>query len=236
MPARRDVDRAKLLALGRSLLISAFAPWLVYVLVRPHVGSATEALAIGGAIPAAWALLRLAFTRKVEWLAVISAAVFAVTLVVSLLSGGSALPLKLRYTVTTGAMGLACVISIMIRRPLPLALARLPGLHDPDRAALIEQRFRAPRRRRRLTVVTGLFGVTLLIDAAVRAILAFTLPTTTFLAASPVASWVIVGAGVALLVLYLRHTRIRGQADPDAAEVPAEPGPVGTGGVNRRRW
>ncbi len=37
--------------LARSVLIRAAAPWLVYLLLRPRLGSGPTALAIGGAIP-----------------------------------------------------------------------------------------------------------------------------------------------------------------------------------------
>lgn len=200
---RGGTARAGQLALARSVLLSAVAPWIVYLLLRPHVRSDAEALAIGGAIPAAWVLVRLAVTRRVDWLAMVFVAVFAVAVAVSLLSGGSASPLKLRYSVVTGAAGLACVISVIIRRPLPLVLAHR-SLHDTERARRIEKAFSDPVRRHRLTVVTCLAGIALLLDAAVRALLAVTLPTATFLVVSRVASWAVIGAGLAAVVLYLR--------------------------------
>lgn len=148
-------------------------------------------------------LVRLAVTRRVDWFATVFVAVFAVAVVVSLLSGGSALPLKLRYSVVTGAAGLACVISVIIRRPPPLILAHR-SLHDAERARRIEKAFSDPVRRHRLTVVTCVAGIALLLDAAVRALLAVTLPTAAFLVASRVASWAVIGAGLAVVVLYLR--------------------------------
>ncbi len=206
-PGPKRPDRAGQLALVRTLLLSALAPWLVYVLLRPHVKSAAEALAIGGSIPAAWVLARLVVRHRMEWLAAASVVVFAVAVTVSLLSGGSALPIELRSSVITGTIGLACLISVAIGRPLPLALARMRASGDTDRARAIEQVFTDPIRRHRLTVVTIMFGVTLLLDAAARAVLAVSLSTSTFLAVSGVTSWSIVGAGLALIVLYLRRRR-----------------------------
>ena len=176
--------------------------------LRRHVGSDAEALAIGCAIPAAWVLVRLVITRRVEWLAAVFVAVFAVTVVVSLLSGGSALPFKLRYWVVTGLAGLACVISVIARRPLPLLLAHRP-LHDAERARKIEAAFNDPDRRHRLTVVTSVAGIALLLDAAVRAMLAVTLSTAMFLVASRVASWAVIGTGLAVVAIYLRFTASR---------------------------
>lgn len=233
---RSGAGRPAQLALARTLLVSVVAPWAVYVLLRPHVRSDAEALAIGGAIPAAWILLRLALTHRVDWIAVASVTVFAVTLVVSLLSGGSALPLKLRYSVTTGAMGLVCAVSVAVRRPLPVLLARLPARRDPERAARIQQVLDDPRRRHRLSVLTAAFGLVLLIDATVRAVLAISLSTTAYLAVSGVVSWVIVGTGLVLLWLYLRLSRRRDGTGPDGGgEIPADRGPAGTSGAQRRQ-
>jgi hypothetical protein len=205
MDGHPGTPRAGRIALVRSVLLSAAVPWIVYLLLRPHVGSDAEALAIGGAVPAAWVLARLAVTRRVEWLAVALAVVFAAAVVVSLLSGGSALPFKLRYSVVTGAAGLACVISVITRRPLPLVLAH-HLLSDAERARKVRAAFSDPVLRRRLTVVTCVAGIALLLDAAVRALLAVMLPTATFLVASRVASWAVIGAGLAVAAIYLRFT------------------------------
>jgi hypothetical protein len=213
MDDRPGTARAGQIALVRSVLLSAVAPWIVYLLLRPHVGSDAEALAIGGAVPAAWVLARLVITRRAEWLAMVFVAVFAVAAVVSLLSGGSALPFKLRYSVVTGAVGLACVISVIARRPLPLLLAHR-SLFDAGRARKIEAAFSDPVRRHRLTVVTSMAGIALLLDAAVRAMLAVTLSTAMFLVASRVASWAVIGTGLAVVVVYLQFTASRPMRRP----------------------
>lgn len=112
-------------------------------------------------------LARLAATRRVAWIALISAIVFVITVLVSLLSGGSALPIKLHSPVITGAAGLACVISVLVGRPLPAILARLPAFSDPDRRRRIERAASDPGRRRRMTAMTAMIGITLLLDAGV---------------------------------------------------------------------
>ena len=223
MRGRGEAARAGRFALTGTLLASALGPWLVYLTLRPHVGSAAEALAIGGAIPAAWILARLAVTRRVDWIALASVVVLGVAVTVSFLSGGSALPLEVRSSVITGAIGLACVISVAAGRPLPVLLARVPGLYDSGSAQRIEQILADRGRRRRLAVITAWFGVVLLLDATVRVILAVAPPTATFLAVKGIASWGIIGLGLAGIVAYLRHARIR-ERNAESGHPPRSPG------------
>jgi hypothetical protein len=197
-----------------TLAVRAAAPWLVYMLLRPHVSSDAEALAIGGCIPAAWIIARLAVTHTIDRIALASVTVLAVTVAVSILSGGSSLPIKLRYSVVTGAMGLACIGSVVLGRPLPLALAGLRSGGDAAQRDRLVQAFRDPVRRRRLTVATVLIGATLLIDAMVRAILAVSLSTVTYLVVSRAASWAIVGTGVVCAAISLRHGWSRARSVP----------------------
>lgn len=193
------------LTLIRTLVISAAAPWLIYILLRPHVGADWEALAIGGAVPAAWVLGRLAVTRKVDWVAVASVVILGATVVVSLALGGSSLPIKLRDSIITGGIGLACIVSIMMNRPLLIALIHMRTHRNPEIASKVDRALNEPARHRRLTVATGLFGITFLADAVARAILAVALSTSTFLAVSGVASWVIIAIGVIPTLIYLRR-------------------------------
>ena len=65
---RRAQQKKQNLNLLRTLVVTAGLPWLVYILLRPHVNSDAEALAIGGAIPAAWIIGRLVVKHKLDWI------------------------------------------------------------------------------------------------------------------------------------------------------------------------
>src|SRR5438093_7058247 len=71
-----------------SLVASFVIPIAVYFLLRPHVGSDATALAIGGALPVAWTLARLAWRRRVELFGMLSVVGFGVAFLVTVLSGG----------------------------------------------------------------------------------------------------------------------------------------------------
>jgi hypothetical protein len=119
----------------------------------------------------------------------------------SLVWGGSSLPLKLHEAVLTGTVGLACLISAALGKPLHLVLVNLfarqgkTGERTRDDAK--------PRPSGGSAVVTLMIGTTFLVHAIVHVVLALTLPTSTFLVASRVVGWAIFGLGAALLVWYV---------------------------------
>jgi hypothetical protein len=193
--------------LGRSILVSAAAPWLVYLVLRPRLGSDPVPLAVGGAIPVLWALGRLVVARKADWIAIGSAALFAVTVVIALHTNSS-LPIKIKSSFLTGVAGLVLLVSIAVERPLLMVLARMRHRSDPASISRFDERLdRDPAVRRRLTRATAVLGATFLLDAVARAALALTVSTATFLVASPPVSWGIILAGLTATALSLGGLR-----------------------------
>jgi hypothetical protein len=190
------------------MLVSAVLPLVVYALLRSRVGSDVEALAIGGAIPAAWVLVSLAWRRRVDWIALTSVVLLVLAVLLSLVSGGSSLPLKLREAVVTGVLGLACVGSVVAGKPLPLFVVRLRARRDARARRSAEQVLDDPVRQHAVTVLTMLVGITLLAAAAVRVILAVVLPTVVFLGLASIVEWVIIAAGALPTLWYAHRQRV----------------------------
>jgi hypothetical protein len=176
----------RLRTLVPSLVASFVIPIAVYFLLRPHVGSDATALAIGGALPAAWTLARLAWRWRLDPIGLIAVLGFGVALLVTVLSGGNALALKLHEAPLTGAFGVVCLVSVAVRRPLLPTVLQLFG--RSGQATI-----------RRAAAATVVVGATFLTDAVTRVVLAVTLPTSTFLAVSREVSWAILGVGLVLL-------------------------------------
>jgi hypothetical protein len=183
------IDR--LWRLAPSLGVAIVVPVIAYWLGRPHVGGDTAALAIAGAIPAAWTAGRLAWRNRLEPVGVVGVVGFGAALLVSALSGGSALPLKLQDSVVTGVIGLACLASVALRRPLLAVLLRLLR--------------RAAPAGRPLAAITTIIGATLLVHAVAHAIVALTLPTSAYLVLSRLVGVPIYLAGAVVLLWYVRR-------------------------------
>jgi O-antigen/teichoic acid export membrane protein len=185
-----------------SVLANIVAPALAYALIRPHVASSATALLAAMAIPAGWTLATFAWRRRADRLGLLSVAVSAIALAVTYLTSGSALALELQDPAETGAIGLACMVSVLARRPLYLTVLRLLARRNAQAARMLSE----PAIQRSATVETAIIAAILLVHAIVITILALTLPTATFLAVYRLVGLPIIAAGLSLLIWY-RHRR-----------------------------
>lgn len=156
------------------LIINWLFPLLLYLLLRTFFSNDTMPLAIAGIIPAIWTIILYLWRRQINWIGVITIFGLFIAIVVSALSGGSSLPLKLYHPLIAGITGLILLISVVIKRPLLILLLKKFRVGDPER-------FNNPSINRKVTLVTGMFGSLLLADALIHTIMALTLTTGTYL-------------------------------------------------------
>lgn len=168
--------------------VAVFAvPAVLYFAARPLTDSDAVALAIAGALPLAYQIIVVLFGRRVDRWAAVSGIGFVLACVVSVLAGGSSLPLKLHEAGITFVLGLVLLIAALIRRPIPLQrLLKAPT----DDAAL-----------------GALIGVFLVLHALLHLALAIVLPTSTYVVAGRLINWGTLAVGAVLLWTYLRRLR-----------------------------
>lgn len=191
------------------LLAGLLVPLIAFVVLVQSLGNATAALAISDAIPLLWVVAYAVWRRRIEMVGATAVAVFAIALLLTIALGGSSLPLELHRAVFPGAVGLACVISVAARQPLPSIASTKLARARPEATAATGPRLDTPRSHHALAMVTAIIGVTLTADAAAQIVLAFTVSTSTFGVVARVASWVIVGTGLVVCGLYLRRSLTR---------------------------
>lgn len=192
-------------ALLLRLVVNLAAPVVTYVLLRPHVHSDLTALIIGAAIPIVYTLVVLALRRRVDPVGVFAIVCFVFGLLLVVATGGNEFVFKVREDIWTGVVGLACLISIAVRRPLFLVALRLVARRNDQ----VAQRIRRPGIDRISTVTTAAVGAILLVHAGVIIVLALTTSTTTYLAISRPIGLAILGAGLAALVWWIARVRAR---------------------------
>ena len=187
------------------LAAGLLVPLAAYLVIRALIGSATGALAITEAVPAAWLLFAGVTRRRVDPVAALSTLTVAIALAAYALTGGDPLALKLRRGAVTGTLGVAALVSVALRRPLLLLVAENVAKANPDAAArLIE-----PARRRAVTILTAIIGLTFAIDGATQIALALTVPSAMFVPDSTAVRIVVLGSGLVAVVSYLRRQRGR---------------------------
>ena len=179
------------------LLLSAAGP-VAYFAVRPFVGSDTAALAIAGAVPAAYTIAFVLLRRRVDPWSLLNAAGYALACAVSLLAGGSSLPMKLPEASVAFLAGMILLGAVLARRPLPVGrLLKVPHA---------DQRLNA--------TLSAMVGAFLVLHALLTLALAMTLPTATYLVAGRAVNWATIAAAGLSLYGYLLRLRRRGPAGP----------------------
>jgi hypothetical protein len=192
-----------------SLIWGAALPIGVYFLVRSHVRTDIAALVVAGSFSAGWILLQFLRQRRVDAVGAIVLFGFVVGLVSSTLLGGNAYVLKVRDGFFTALFGVACIVTVFTHdRPTLFYVGRyLSAGNDPHRVAAFDQLHELPIGRRTFRVLSVVWGIGLVVEAALRLTLADILPTGTFLAVSPFITVSVIGSLFAFTAVYTRRMR-----------------------------
>jgi hypothetical protein len=180
-----------------SLVINFVVPLLAYYLIRPHAGSSALAFALAGAIPVAYTLVMLAVRRRLDPVGVVSVASFGISMLVSWACGGNTLALELQDPALTGLIGIACLVSVAIGRPLHPVILRLLGRGNARYTDIA-----ARTQARTSMVTTTIIGLAVLGHAAGVTVLALTQSTSTFVALQHPVGLAPLGLGIAALLFY----------------------------------
>jgi len=211
------------------LIAAVVAPVAAYLLARSLFHSDLVALTLASAIPIAWALGRGALQRRVDPVALVAALVLGVALAIALGAGAGPLALKLRRAVVSGAVGVACLSSVLVARPLlPTLLGALA--RSWPRSGRFARAVRDLEGRQEMTVLTVILGIAALCDAAAQATLALTVSTTTFVATAGLVRLAVSMLALGVCGLYLRRTTARRHA---VREGPGEPAALIAAGESR---
>ena len=207
-------------ALAPQFLTGGVAPFLVYALCR-HLGVPdSAALALSSIPPALSVLGSWAWRRRLDPIGLIALVSIGAGLAAMATLHGNELMLKIRESVVTGLFGVLCLLTLVLPvKPAMFVMGRaLTAGADRSRLDEFDALWEAAEARRIFVVLTTVWGVALVLEAAVRAVLALTLATGPFLAVTPVVGWSVIGSLVYFTITYLRARRPSALAVGAAAE------------------
>ena len=197
-------------------------PVLVYDWAKPTYGDVGALLASSGP-PLAWSVVEFVRRRRVDAVSMLVLAGIVLSLL-AFLGGGGVRFLQLREKLVTALIGLVFLGSVAIRRPLIYQLARA-GLARKSAAELAE--FEGLRGNsffeRTMILMTLVWGFGLVGEAALSAVLVFTLPVRTYLMAGPALGYATMGGLGLWNVWFSRRQRRIGQALRAAALATSAP-------------
>lgn len=205
-------------ALLRQALTGGIAPLVAYELARRAGVADATALAISAAPPALAVVAEWLWSRTVNAIGVVVLVGILLGLGAAGVFHGDELLLKMRESVVTGVFGLVCLVSLVLPvRPAMFHMGKaMAGAGNPEARREFDELWELPPARRVFRVVTLAWGAGFVLEAGVRAALAFELSTGRFLAVTPVVSWIVVGSLTYWTISYVRASRRRGEAEAAA--------------------
>ncbi|GGP00802.1 VC0807 family protein [Wenjunlia tyrosinilytica] len=159
------------------LVVDLGFPIVIYYVLRSAGVGNILALTVGSLVPATSSVITFARERKVDALGAFVTALMALSIAASLITDSPRF-LLVKDGWLTGAAGMGFLATLRGRRPLAFTFSRplLERQFSDSSGSWDELWERVPRFRRIWRVSTVIWGVGLLIDAAVRAVMAYTLP------------------------------------------------------------
>lgn len=185
-----------------SIAISLLAPLITYFAIRPHASGDTEALALAWFIPVAWTLGASLWLRRLDVFGLLGVIAYSITLAFSIVFGAGALPLKLHHALVGGAIGLVCLGSVAIGKPIFVPLIRR-AMKRTRQGAVVEAALANPQVVKRITNLTLLVGVVALANAVLQTFLAIALSTSVFLLATTAVHVATIAVIAVVLIVFL---------------------------------
>lgn len=143
--------------------------------------------------PLLWSLYELVKTRRVDSLSVIVMASILFTVVATAL-GGSARMIQIRDALVTGVIGILFLFSLLLQKPMVFHLARAVLARNPDSdVPPMETLWAQPGGPRVFKVLTGVWGVGLVLQTTLLCTLAWVWPIGRYLLVSPFIGYGVVG-------------------------------------------
>jgi hypothetical protein len=229
-------DRAsRVRSIAKIVIVDVALPLIAYSLLRKAGLSTVTALVLSGVFPALGVAVGVIRHRHLDVVGALVLAGIIVGTILGLITDSARLVL-LEGSVPTAIFGLGCLGSLWTRRPLMYAMSIEFVGPDTTRGREMVSLWRHEEYRHIFRVITAVWGIGFLAEAALRVAIVYNTSTSTALALSKVTPYLWIAIFTAWTIVYGRYQGRKGQqimADPAAAV--AEPGPGGAG-PQRLRW
>jgi hypothetical protein len=204
---------ATILSLVSSIAINVALPLLLYLVLKSFTSASDFlALVISGVPPTIESIVGVIRRKRIDLLAGIVLASIVISLILVAL-GSSPKVYLVRESFFTTAFGLAFLVSLLFPRPFSFYFSRYfaTGNH-PENIPWFDSLWQYRQFRHIMRVVTVVWGVGLLFEAALRTFLVIVLNIEQFLIVSPFVLYGMIGSLVVWMFLYSRQGRKKGEA------------------------
>jgi hypothetical protein len=209
----------RLRSIAMILIFDVGAPLAAYSGLRSAGLTAVTALLLSGVFPAAGVAIAVVRNRRLDVVGALVLAGIAVGTIAGLVSHSPRL-LLVEGSVPTGVFGLACLGSLWARRPLMFSFALEFNGPDTAKGREMSRLWQHEGFRRVFRIITVVWGVGFLLEAALRVIIIYNTSTGTALASSKVTPFVFAAIFSAWTVAYGTRQRKKGERMAAASQIP----------------
>lgn len=189
-----------------TLLFNAVVPFLINILVRPHM-STIDALLLASSVPALFTLGSLIWKKHLDLLGSLVVAGLLLTAAFALVFNSPRL-LLLQGSAINGLFGVVMLVSLLFPRPILFYLVRsIQTQGDPQRLASFNADWSFPQFRSFYRVLTTFWGCITVAQVMLLAILAFNLPISLMLVLSPILNFALILPAAHWSMHYLRKNK-----------------------------
>jgi hypothetical protein len=193
-----------------SILINGAVPLAIYLILKHYNYSDLIALSASVLFPVIGSVISIVRQHTLDLIAAIALVGIAVSIIAVFL-GGDPKILLIRESFVTGALGIACFVSLLFPRPLMFYFGRyFATANDPAKRAKYNELWQYPYFRFVNRVITVVWGVSYAGEFILRVILVYTLPTAVVLAVSPIILGGLTILTIAWTFAYARRAARRG--------------------------
>jgi hypothetical protein len=200
-----------------SIILNGAIPLAIYLILKHYNYSDLIALSASVLFPVIGSVMSIVRQRTLDLIAALALVGIAVSIGAVFLGGDPKL-LLIRESFITGALGIACFVSLLFPRPLMFYFGRyFATANDPAARAQYNGLWQYPYFRFVNRVITVVWGVAYAGEFMLRVILVYTFPPAVVLAVSPLMLGGLTMLTIAWTFAYARRAAKRG-AEMDEME------------------
>ena len=193
-----------------SLIINVGLPLLIIRLLTQYEHT-TEltALSVAAVVPLLSTIVELARNRRLDIIAIFYL-LGTLTSILAIFLGGDARLLIIRESFFTGVLGLVCLISLLLPRPLMFYVGRqMFAGSDAVKVANFNAAWQNPRARFVHRLITTVWGCAFVGEFILRVIIAYTLPPTIAFGVGSTVLIIVTAATFIWMFAYIRRVQSR---------------------------
>lgn len=173
-------------AIAVDILLNATFPVIFYELSKRFVSpSEMTALILATTFPVAKSIFGLVRRAQLDPISILVLVAIAID-AIAIFFGGSPRLLLLRESMFSGAVGVACFVSLLLPRPMMFYFGRYFTGTDPKRLAGYDAAWQFPHVRFAHRLITTVWGVVFVTELILRIILIYKIPAAAVLVLSPI--------------------------------------------------